>query len=72
MIDKIRKKNLAEQKNIRAKETYWCSEYYKCHALKEKDNILCILYTYSVPIYTIRMITRKTMKMFMSDKQMCW
>ncbi|KAK0098236.1 hypothetical protein PV326_010135 [Microctonus aethiopoides] len=65
-------KNLAEQKNIRAKETYWCSEYYKCHALKEKDNILCILYTYSVPIYTIRMITRKTMKMFMSDKQMCW
>lgn len=65
-------KNTNKKPVIRSKETYWCLEYYKCHALKEKDNIICILYTYTIPIHTIRLITRKTLKILISDKQVCW
>ncbi|XP_074038172.1 fuzzy planar cell polarity protein-like protein isoform X2 [Leptinotarsa decemlineata] len=53
-------------------ETYWCSEYHKCHALKEDDNILCVLYSSSVPTHAMRLITQKTLKQLVSDKQVCW
>lgn len=53
-------------------ETYWCSEYHKCHAMKLNDNILCVLYNSSVPNPAMRMITEKTLKCFISDKQICW
>ncbi|XP_034941565.1 protein fuzzy homolog [Chelonus insularis] len=67
-----KEKNSNKKKTIRTKETYWCLEYYKCHALKAKSNILCVLYTYSIPIDKIRLITRKTLKLLVSDKQLCW
>ncbi|CAH0561149.1 unnamed protein product [Brassicogethes aeneus] len=53
-------------------ETYWCSEYHKCHAMKINDNILCVLYGSSVPTHAMRLITEKTLKMLISDKQVCW
>ena len=56
----------------KAKETYWCSEYLKCHAIIEKDHIFCALYTSSVTTHTMRIITKKTLKLFLSDKQVCW
>lgn len=59
-------------KDMNGKETFWCSEYHKCHAAKENDNILCILYKSSVPTYTMRFLTFNTMKMLVSDKQVCW
>ena len=55
-----------------AKETYWCSEYHKCHALKEGDHIFCILFTSAVPTHTMRLITQKTLKILLADKQICW
>ncbi|XP_001604141.1 protein fuzzy homolog [Nasonia vitripennis] len=55
-----------------AKETYWCSEYHKCHALKETDHIFCVLYTSTVPTHTMRLITQKTLKILLADKQVCW
>lgn len=55
-----------------ARETYWCSEYHKCHAVKEGDQILCILFTSNVPTHTMRLITRKTLKSLLADKQVCW
>ncbi|XP_063975612.1 protein fuzzy homolog [Diachasmimorpha longicaudata] len=65
-------KKPSDCKMIQARETYWCSEYHKCHAFRERDNILCILYPYSIPTYTIRLITQKTLKILISDKQTCW
>lgn len=53
-------------------ETYWCSEYHKCHAAKIDDNILCVLYNSSVPTQAMRLITEKTLKTLLSDKQVCW
>ncbi|XP_018568218.1 protein fuzzy homolog isoform X2 [Anoplophora glabripennis] len=53
-------------------ETYWCSEYHKCHAVKSNENILCVLYSSSVPTHCMRLITQKTIKQLISDKQVCW
>lgn len=37
------------------KESYWCSEYHKCHSyLDDEGNLICILYNASVPSYTMR------------------
>ena len=52
-----------------AKETYWCLEYHKCHALKEGNYIFCVLYVSSIPTHTMRLITEKTLKLLLSEKQ---
>lgn len=59
-------------KFVGAKETYLCSEYHKCHAVKHGDNILCVLYTSVVPTHTMRLISQKIIKMIFSDKQTYW
>lgn len=53
-------------------ETYWCSEYHKCHALKVEQNIICVLYNASVPTPALKLITQKTLKTLIQDKQVCW
>ncbi|XP_037904192.1 protein fuzzy [Hermetia illucens] len=54
-------------------ESYWCSEYHKCHALSdENDNLICVLYVASVPTYTMRLITQKTLAMIVQEKTVCW
>ncbi|XP_072746694.1 protein fuzzy homolog isoform X2 [Anoplolepis gracilipes] len=55
-----------------AKETYLCSEYHKCHAVKHNDYILCVLYTSVVPTHTMRLISQKILKMMFNDKQTHW
>lgn len=59
-------------KFVGAKETYLCSEYHKCHALKYEDHILCVLYASVVPTHTMRLITDKILKVLLIDKQICW
>lgn len=56
----------------KAKETYLCSEYHKCHAIKHSDYILCILYTSMIPTHTMRLISQKILKTMFSDKQGYW
>nr|CAD7442720.1 unnamed protein product [Timema bartmani] len=48
--------NFAEKSPVssQALETYWCSEYHKCHALRSGGILLCMLYTSAVPIQTMR------------------
>ncbi|XP_022912574.1 protein fuzzy homolog isoform X2 [Onthophagus taurus] len=53
-------------------ETYWCSEYHKCHAARIDNNILCVLYNSAIPTHAIRLLTQKTLKTFVCDKQICW
>ncbi|GFG29756.1 hypothetical protein Cfor_03331 [Coptotermes formosanus] len=36
-----------------ALETYWCSEYHKCHALRHGATLLCVLYASAVPVHTM-------------------
>ncbi|XP_066597945.1 protein fuzzy homolog [Prorops nasuta] len=55
-----------------AKETYWCSEYHKCHAVKDGNHVLSVLYTSTVPAHTMRLISQKILKTLLADKQTCW
>lgn len=66
-IDEDSKKNTSV-----AKETYWCSEYHKCHAIRIDNDILCVLYNSSVPTPALRLISERTLKGIVSDKQSCW
>lgn len=63
--------NVDLKENV-GKETYWCSEYHKCHAVRVNENILCVLYNSSIPTHAVRLVTQKTLKMLISDKQVCW
>ena len=66
-VDEDNKKNTSV-----AKETYWCSEYHKCHAIRIDNDILCVLYSSSVPTPALRLISDRTLKAVVSDKQSCW
>lgn len=37
-------------------ETYWCSEYHKCHGTRSGTNLICVLYAASVPTHTMRYV----------------
>ncbi|XP_065083633.1 protein fuzzy homolog isoform X2 [Ochlerotatus camptorhynchus] len=53
-------------------EQYWCSDYHKCYALLEGQNILCVLYTSAIPTHIMRFITQKTLNTLIADKDVCW
>uniref|UniRef100_A0A182J7N3 Fuzzy n=1 Tax=Anopheles atroparvus TaxID=41427 RepID=A0A182J7N3_ANOAO len=53
-------------------EQYWCSDYHKCHALIEGNNVLCVLYTSAIPTHIMRIVTQKTLNTLISDKDVCW
>ncbi|KZC09052.1 PREDICTED: protein fuzzy homolog [Dufourea novaeangliae] len=57
---------------VGAREIYLCSEYHKCHAVKHRDHILCILYASVVPTHTMRLSCQKILKILLTDKQSCW
>lgn len=53
-------------------ETYWCSEYHKCHGIRRGTNVLCVLYVSSVPTHTMRLLSQQTLKILTTDKQLHW
>ncbi|XP_071446020.1 protein fuzzy homolog isoform X2 [Hetaerina americana] len=68
---------LPKSKSVRespsqAKESYWSSEYHKCHALIQSSNQIFVLYSAAVPTHTMRVLTKSTLQLFTHDKQLCW
>lgn len=59
-------------KFVGAKETYLCSEYHKCYAVKHGSHILCILCASTVPTHTMRFVCQRILKTLLVDKQGCW
>lgn len=45
---------LATSNGTKSVESYWCSEYHKCHAYSLDDNLICILYVAAIPTHTMR------------------
>lgn len=41
-------------KVIKSLESYWCSDYHKCHAYAFEDNLICILYIAAIPTHNMR------------------
>lgn len=39
-------------------ESYWCSDYHKCHAFSQAENLICILYTSNIPTHTMRFVLK--------------
>ncbi|GAB0090041.1 FUZZY [Sergentomyia squamirostris] len=53
-------------------ESYWCSDYHKCHALIQEENLICVLYVAAIPTHTMRLITHKTLSAILTTKDTCW
>lgn len=53
-------------------ETYWCSEYHKCHAQRSGNILCCVLYSSSVPLHTMRSITSQILHDLNSNKDVYW
>lgn len=46
--------DIISNKQIENLEQYWCSDYHKCHALINENNILCVLFIAAIPTHTMR------------------
>ncbi|XP_026733165.1 protein fuzzy homolog isoform X1 [Trichoplusia ni] len=53
-------------------ETYWCSEYHKCHAQRLGNILCCGLYASSVQLHTIRLITNQILQDLNTNKDVYW
>ncbi|XP_072939289.1 protein fuzzy homolog [Epargyreus clarus] len=53
-------------------ETYWCSEYHKCHAQRSGNLFCCALYAPTVPTHTTRLITGQILQELAANKDIHW
>ncbi|XP_026315620.1 protein fuzzy homolog isoform X2 [Hyposmocoma kahamanoa] len=53
-------------------ETYWCSEYHKCHAQRSENLLCCVLYASTVPTHTMRLITSQILQDLTTNKDVYW
>lgn len=63
------KNNIETQKAV---ETYWSSDCYKLHGFLSNTDVLCIMYSCTVPNATIRSITKNTLKSIRNNKLFNW
>ena len=60
------------QGGLKTKETYWSSDYYKLHALAEGENLICVMYTAGIPIHTMRLISKETLRLILKEGDLCF
>lgn len=53
-------------------ETYWCSEYHKCHAQRSGNYLCCALYLPTVPNHTMRLLTSQILQDISTNKEIFW
>ncbi|XP_013142788.1 PREDICTED: protein fuzzy homolog [Papilio polytes] len=53
-------------------ETYWCSEYHKCHAQRSANLLCCVLYAPTIPTHTMRLLTSQMLQEFLTNKDVHW
>lgn len=53
-------------------ETYWCSEYHKCHAQRSGNLLCCALYAPAVPNHTMRLLTSQILQDLSTNKDIHW
>ncbi|KAL4705595.1 hypothetical protein ACJJTC_004472 [Scirpophaga incertulas] len=53
-------------------ETYWNSEYHKCHAQRSGNILCCVLYTATIPVHTMRFITSRIIQDLNTSKEVFW
>lgn len=45
---------MVEVNSAKALESYWCSEYHKCHSYAQNENLICVLFVAAIPTHTMR------------------
>ncbi|CAH0714538.1 unnamed protein product, partial [Brenthis ino] len=53
-------------------ETYWCSEYHKCHAQRSGNLLCCALYAPAVPNHTMRLLTSQILQDLSTNREIYW
>uniref|UniRef100_A0A0K8T009 Protein fuzzy n=1 Tax=Lygus hesperus TaxID=30085 RepID=A0A0K8T009_LYGHE len=53
-------------------ETYWVAEYHKLHAIKEGDDLICVLFHSGIPTPCMRLISRETLNIIVSQGELSW
>ncbi|XP_059046579.1 protein fuzzy homolog isoform X2 [Achroia grisella] len=53
-------------------ETYWSSEYHKCHGQRSGNILCCVLYASTVHTHAMRMITSQILQELNTNKEICW
>nr|XP_034826745.1 protein fuzzy homolog [Maniola hyperantus] len=53
-------------------ETYWCSEYHKCHAQRAGTLLCCALYAPTVSTHTMRLLTSQILQDLSTNKEIYW
>ncbi|OWR52771.1 fuzzy protein [Danaus plexippus plexippus] len=53
-------------------ETFWCSEYHKCHMQRSGNILCCGLYSPTVPTHTMRLMTSNLLQDLLSNKEIYW
>ncbi|XP_013176363.1 PREDICTED: protein fuzzy homolog isoform X1 [Papilio xuthus] len=53
-------------------ETYWSSEYHKCHAQRSANLLCCVLYAPTIPTHTMRLLTSQMLQEFLTNKDIHW
>ena len=71
VINSVFQKNKDKVENVTAhetKETYRCTDKFKCYGLQTKNREIYALYNTDLPTYTLGNVTRQIMKLLTKDK----
>lgn len=73
MMDEFLQKGASTSSGeLKVLESYWSSDYYKLHARVQGDNLICVMYTASIPIHTMRLISKETLTELLGEKELCF
>lgn len=64
--------NESKTRQLKVLESYWSSDYYKLHANMHGDNLIVIMYGAAIPVHTMRLISKETLKDVMKEKDLCF
>lgn len=71
VMDDLLKRN-TKVGDFKALESYWTSDYYKLHALVQGEYLICAMYSAALPVHTMRLISKETLKMVLMEKDLCF
>lgn len=66
--DDFQDATLYDPSSIKVTEQFYTSDYHKCHALINKDSILCVMYLSAIPTHTMRFISQELLTRFLAEK----
>lgn len=59
---------LYDPKDVKITEQYYTSDYHKCHALMNDENIICVMYLSAIPTHAMKFITQDLLEKLLAEK----